>query len=229
MKHKYQIIAIGGGGFTNAEDPVLDDFCLMGLPDRPRLGFIGAASADDPVKIDRFYSRFSGLAASLTHLPLSASAAAAEDWAQALDLIYVGGGNTARLIAHLQSTGIAEVLARATAGGAILAGVSAGAACWFDHVLTDSLGDGLRPMAGLGIVPGSFCPHYSTQPQRQPAFRDAIARGELPAGLAIDDGAAVRLSSETPAKLCSARRGAGAYRVVPSGPESAQHALLGSG
>lgn len=228
MRHKYQVIAIGGGGFTNAEDPALDEFCLRGLPDRPKLGFIGAASGDDPVKIDRFYARFSGLAASLCHLPLTAKAADAEEWAEGLDMVYVGGGNTARLIAHLQSTGIAKVLARATANGTVLAGVSAGAACWFDYVLTDSLGDGLRPLAGIGIVPGSCCPHFSTQPERQPAFCDAIARGDLPAGFAIDDGAAVRLSSETAGRFFSARKGAAAYRVTPVAPYGSQQVFLAS-
>lgn len=229
MRQMYQIIAIGGGGFSNAEDPTLDDFCLLGLPDRPKLGFIGAASGDDPVKIERFYARFSGRAGSLSHLPLSAISRDAEDWVDGLDLIYVGGGNTAHLIAYLRATGIAAVLARATAKGTVLAGVSAGAACWFDHVLTDSLGDGLRPLAGLGIVPGSCCPHFSTQPERQPAFREAIADGVLPSGLAIDDGVAVRLSSAAAESLCSARPGAGAYRIARDGKGVAQQALPGSG
>lgn len=211
MQQAYHVIAIGGGGFTHGEDPALDLFCLEGLPDRPRLGFIGAASQDDPVKIERFYGRFSALAASLSHLPLNATSTEAATWARGLDLVYVGGGNTARLIAHLRETGIAAVLAEATATGTILAGVSAGAACWFEMVLTDSLGDGLRPLPGLGIVPGSCCAHFSTEPHRVPAFRDAIAQGELPAGLAIDDGVAVRLSSDRKPEVLSARRNAGAY------------------
>jgi peptidase E len=157
--------------------------------------------------------RFADLAGSLSHLPLGASSAEASAWAASLDLIYVGGGNTARLVSHFRETGIADVLAEATAKGTVLAGVSAGAACWFDKVLTDSLGNGLRPMDGLGIVPGSCCPHYSTEPLRQTAFPEAIARGTLPEGYAIDDGAAIRLISSGEAEVFSARMNAGARRL----------------
>lgn len=216
MQRTYHVIAIGGGGFTHGEDPDLDIFCLRGLPERPRLGFIGAASKDDPDKIARFHARFSDHAASLSHLPLSAGSTEAAEWAEQLDLIYVGGGNTAYLVRHLRETGIADVLAEATARGTRLAGVSAGAVCWFDMVLTDSLGGGLRPMRGLGLVPGSCCPHFSSEPHRKPAFHKAVANGDLPAGLAIDDGAAVRLSSHRDAEVFSARANASAYRLTVS-------------
>lgn len=215
MHGGYHVIAIGGGGFTHGEDPALDLFCLKGLPERPRLGFIGAASQDDPVKIARFHARFADLAGSLSHLPLGAGSAQAAAWAATLDLIYVGGGHTARLVSHLRETGIADVLAEATAKGTVLAGVSAGAACWFDKVLTDSLGNGLRPMDGLGIVPGSCCPHYSTEPLRKIAFPEAIARGDLPAGYAIDDGAAIRLISTGETEVFSARMNASARQLTP--------------
>ena len=215
MQRGYHLIAIGGGGFTHDEDPALDAYCLEGLPQRPRLGFIGAASGDAPDRIARFYSRFADCAAALSHLPLDATAQEARDWLAGLDLVYLGGGNTAFLVDHLRRTGLGAALAEAMARGTILAGVSAGAACWFDGVLSDSRGDGLRPLPGLGVLPGSICPHFSTEPHRRPAFRDAIARGELPAGLAIDDGVAVRLRSGHPPEVFAARPQAGAYHLRP--------------
>ena len=54
-----KIIAIGGGGFTHGSEPNLDDFCLSETKcDRPRMAFIGTASDDDPLKIERFRTRF---------------------------------------------------------------------------------------------------------------------------------------------------------------------------
>ena len=36
-----------------------------------------------------------------------------------------------------------------------------GAACWFDCFLTDSDGPGFKSMNGIGLLNGSFTPHYS--------------------------------------------------------------------
>ena len=86
-----KVIAVGGGGFTHAVDPSLEDFIVAASGcSRPRIGFIGTASEDDPVKIRRFYERCAPLADQLTHLPVSSDAVAAAHWSDALDIIYVG-------------------------------------------------------------------------------------------------------------------------------------------
>jgi hypothetical protein len=72
-------------------------------------------------------------------------------------------------------------------------------------------------VAGLGLVAGSCCPHYDTEPARPPAFAAAIAQGHLPNGIAIDDGVAVLLNQHGPQQVFSARPGAGAYRLTQTG------------
>ena len=42
---------------------------------------------------------------------------------------------------------------------------------------------------GLGALPGSFCPHWNGEAERQPVFTEAVADGLLPSGYAADDGA----------------------------------------
>ena len=70
MQEEPRIIAIGAGGFTHETDPALDDFVLAQCPvSRPRVGFIGAASDDDPQKFARFHHRFAGLVRATSHLP----------------------------------------------------------------------------------------------------------------------------------------------------------------
>jgi dipeptidase E len=209
------VIAIGGGGFTHQADPALEDFIIVASGcQRPRIGFIGTASNDDPVKIARFYERFTPLTNHLTHLAAGSTAAAAAQWAEGLDIMYVGGGHTLRLIKHWCETGIDQVLIAAAQRGVLMAGVSAGANVWFEHALSDSGGQGLQAVAGIGLVAGSCCPHYDSEPQRQPAYTAAIASEVLPQGVAIDDGVAVLIDGAGQMTAFSARSRAGAYRVT---------------
>ncbi len=218
MSYPFRLIAIGGGGFTHQADPAMEDFILSqsGCV-RPRIGFIGTASDNDPVKIDRFYARFAGLSNTLTHLDLGSNAHDTAGWAEALDIIYVGGGNTLRLLEQWRLSGLDQVLMQAARQGTLLAGVSAGAVAWFDYALSDAGGQGLQPVAGLGLVAGSCCPHYDTELARPPAFAAAIAQGHLPNGIASDDGVAVLLNQHGPQQVFSARPGAGAYRLTQTG------------
>jgi peptidase E len=210
------IVSLGGGGFTQETDPELDDLVLSLCPKQsPRLGFIGTASNDDPLKIKRFYARFSATGITLSHWDagLNMSGGEVRDWVLAQDIIYVGGGDTKRLLDVWRACGMDEHLASAVRQGTVLAGVSAGGVCWFEAALSDSGGAGLAPLAGLALIPGSCCPHYSSEPARAPAFSAAIGRGGLPAGIAIDDGVAVISSSGKETLAVSARVGRWAYTV----------------
>lgn len=207
------IIAIGGGGFTHRTDPDLDDFCLDHLPSTPSLGFVGMASGDAPEKIERFYDRFRGTASSLSHLPKTTTRLEAEDWLAGKDLVYFGGGNTAALIDRLMSLGIVGLLRRANRQGTVLAGVSAGGACWFDWILSNSTGVGYASLTGLGLVGAGFCPHYSSEPERGPALEAVLNGNSSLSCYAIDDGACILAQSGKAIRSFSARAGAAANRV----------------
>ena len=214
MKRPTRLIAVGGGGFTHGTDPALEDFILArsGLA-RPRVGFIASASGDDPLTIERFHQRFAPHASAHTVLPALADARAAAAWLLVQDIVYVGGGHTLRLIEQWQRSGLDRLLIEAAERGVLMAGVSAGASAWFSHALSDAGGQGLAPIRGIGMVAGSCCPHYDSEPARVPAFAGCIARGELPAGIAIDDGAAVLMEADRNLGVFAARPGAGAWIV----------------
>ena len=207
------IIAIGGGGFTHGTDPDLDDFCLDWLPRAPNLVFVGMASGDAPEKIERFYDRFRGRAASLSHLPMATTKSEAKDWLAGKHLVYFGGGNTAMLITRLRSIGLVDLLRCANKQGTVIAGVSAGGTCWFDWILSNSTDAGYVPLKGLGLVGSGACPHYAEKPDRRPALEAVLARGDYLSCYAIDDGACIVARSGQVTGSFSARPGAAAYRV----------------
>jgi peptidase E len=128
-------------------------------------------------------------------------------------VIYVGGGNTKSMLAVWRDWGLPELLREAWTSGIVLAGISAGAICWFEHGVTDSFAGPLRPLACLGFLPGSCCPHYDGEAARRPTYHQLLSTGEIAPGVAIDDGAALHFVDTAIHGVVASRRGATAYRV----------------
>ncbi|MDU8925927.1 peptidase E [Alisedimentitalea sp. MJ-SS2] len=228
-RNDMKIIAIGGGGFTHDAHPELDDFCLSATArGNPRLAFIGAASGDDPQKTARFNARFADVAETLVHLPMTLPAAQLARSLEQVDLVYVGGGDTEKMVAAWRREGWDKVLSEACRSGVILAGVSAGAVCWFDSFLFSSGKGAMRPLPGLGLIPIGACPHYSSETDRRAALHAAVGAQTMPASIAIDDGVAVAFENGLPTGICGAQAGAGAY-VVRRGPQGVTEEYLSIG
>lgn len=211
-----QIVALGGGGFsTEPDNPLLDDYVLSvaGRP-RPKVCFVGTASGDSEVYRLRFYESFARKNCLPTHLPLfDRKANDLRSFVRGQDVIYVGGGNTANLLAVWRVHGLDLILRDAAEQGVLLCGISAGSICWFEAGVTDSFGPELMPLRdGLGFVPGSNCPHYDAEPQRRPAYQRLVSIG-LPAGYAADDGCALHFVGGQLQRIVTSRPEARAYRV----------------
>lgn len=214
------IVALGGGGFSEEPDnPLLDDFILglTGKP-RPRVCFVPTASGDAAGYVQRFYDAFPLGRAQATHLPLfRRTEPDLRAFVLGQDVIYVGGGNTVSMLAVWRAHGLDIVLREAWDRGAVLCGLSAGALCWFEGGTTDSLGNGLSPLRdGLGLLPGSFCPHYDGETERRPTYRAALLGG-LPSGYAAGDGAGLHFVGPELREAVSSRPGARVYRVERQG------------
>ncbi|MFP6643783.1 MAG: Type 1 glutamine amidotransferase-like domain-containing protein [Candidatus Latescibacterota bacterium] len=95
-----------------------------------------------------------------------------------------------------------------------MTGGSAGSLAWFECGTTDSFHlDVLEPLHdGLGFLAGSHCPHYDGEVQRRPLYHRLIGEG-FPAGIAIDEDAAVHYVGTEISEVVSARPGATAYCV----------------
>jgi dipeptidase E len=210
-----QIVAMGGGGFSMEPDnPALDHFVLsLARRENPSVCFLATASGDAQSYIDSFYDAFRKLPCRPTHVPLFART---PDLTTALleqDVIYVGGGNTKSMLAVWREWEIPALLRRAWQAGTVLAGISAGAICWFETGLTDSSGSGLYQLSGLGFLAGACCPHYDGEAERRPALHRLIENGTIPTALALDDGAAAHFINGSLANIVSSRAEARAYRV----------------
>lgn len=213
------IVALGGGGFSD-DDPLLDDY-ILGLTGKecPRVVFVPTASGDAASLIERFYAAFTERECRPSHLSLfRLPYPPIGEILASHDVVYVGGGSTANMVAVWRIHGLDEVLRKAWERGVVLAGVSAGALCWFQAGVTDSLGPELAPWRdGLGILPGSFCPHYDGEPDRRPAYHRFVRERRLPAGYAADDGVALHFEGTQLAEVVASREGAAAYRVEARG------------
>lgn len=210
-----QIIAIGGGGFyRDAENIALERYaCQQTGSADPRVLFVPTASGEPDHYIASFYSTFLKLGCRPSVLTFFKRTPDLRSCLLNQDVIYVGGGNTKTLLAVWRDWGVPDLLREAWESGILLMGVSAGAICWFEHGLTDSFSDGLRPLAGLGFLPGSCCPHYDSEPQRRPSYHRLVASGEIAAGIALEDWTAVHFQDEEVGRVIAARGGARAYSL----------------
>jgi peptidase E len=216
------ILAMGGGGFSMEPDnPLLDDFALSlarepEAPEVPRVCFVPTASGDAESYIDRFLTAFPPTRARSSVLRLfTREHEDLRSFVLAQDVIYVGGGSTANLLAVWRVHRLDELLVEALESGVLLTGLSAGMNCWFEGSVTDSFGaDRLHPLDdGLGMLAGSACPHYDGEAARRPAFRGFVAGRRLPAGYAADDGCGLLFRDGELVEAVASRPAARAFRV----------------
>ena len=225
------IVAMGGGGFSmEPENPLLDDFLLSLAPGGrlPRICFVPTASGDSAGYIERFLAAFPADRAVPSVLSLfRRDRVDLRPFLLQQDVVYVGGGNTANLLALWRLHGLDDILLEALAAGVVLAGLSAGMNCWFESSVTDSFGaDELRPLDdGLGLVPGSACPHYDGEEERRPTYLELVGTGRLAGGHAVDDGCALLFRDGVLTDAVSSRPEAGAYRVEIVGERPAETRL----
>jgi peptidase E len=194
---------------------------LSGVTGRaPRMCQIGTAGGDQ-LYFNALFSE-AGNAAGITvsHLNLFPMPNVADPAELLLDqdVVWVGGGSVANLLALWRLHGLDEPLRAAWQAGVVLTGVSAGSVCWHAGGTTDSFGPDLRPVTnGLGFVPFSAGVHYDSEEQRRPLLHKLIASGELPAGYATDDGVGIVYRGTEFAEAVSEIRGKGAYHVFADG------------
>ena len=211
-----RIVACGGEQllFPALTRYVLD---LTGRP-RPKILFVPTASGDDAGYLLTFYQALAGVSCEPSHLALfNRTVDDIDGFIRKQDVVMVGGGNTANMLAIWRLHGVADALRAAYANGTILTGWSAGCICWFEAGITDSFTLELGPLRdGLKLLKGSACPHYDSQERRRPVYAREIAAG-LPSGIALDDGVAARYDDERLVEIVSAKPNGCAFGVDASG------------
>ena len=195
---KKQIIAIGGGGFGRTPgEGLIEKYILdQSEKDVPNICFIPTATGDNEAYKVNYYSTFSKLDCSPSHLDFFKRTPDLKELILKQDVIFVGGGNTKSMLAVWKDWGLDLLLKEAYEKGVIMSGVSAGAICWFDQGITDSWAEDLKVMDCLGFIEGACCPHYDEEPQRKPSLNKFITEKVLKSCYAVDGGCALHIEDE---------------------------------
>jgi peptidase E len=186
--------------------------------DRPRVLFILTASGDDPQYLAAMYSALADTDCDVDHLALFPQPNRPVDEAiDKADVVWVGGGSVANLLALWRLHGVDTALRRAWESGTVLGGVSAGSICWHVGGPTDSFGKELAPITdALGFLPYGNGVHYDSEEQRRPLLHELVSSGTLPESYATDDRVAIVYRGTEPVEVITdvPDTDAAAYRVT---------------
>ena len=144
--------------------------------DRPRVCLVNTAMGDNLTYYAISYEAFNAAGCDVTELKVFPQPS--DDPEERLcgsDIVWVGGGSVANLLALWRLHGIDTAMRRAWEQGVILGGVSAGSLCWHLGGTTDSFGQILQPVTNaLGFLPYANGVHYDSEVQRRPLLHELM-------------------------------------------------------
>ena len=185
--------------------------------ERPKICYLPTASGDSERSIIRWYDLVHDLSVEPYVQKVWISSynqkASFEEVLLSMDAILVGGGNTLNMMAIWKAQGIDIALKKALEKGIVLAGGSAGSLCWFDNGTTDSRPKELSVVEGLGFLPFSHSPHYSSEEYRRPLYHKNIKNGIFKAGYAMENYSGVIFKNGEPWKVVSLDKEHNSYFV----------------
>ncbi len=223
QQFKMKIVAIGGGRLIETKSIDKEVIRLTGK-EHPRLLFIPTASSDDESYVDviqRHFGKRLGCKVNTLYLfNRRPSVSTIKKQIHSADIIYVGGGNTLKMMKRWRRYGVDKMLLAAAKRGAVLTGVSAGSICWFrngnsdSRRFTDPKAD-LIKVRGLGLIPALHCPHYDVEKDRKPQLKKMM-RNTPGVAIALDNYAALEVIDDK-CRIITSKKSAGAYRVYWKG------------
>jgi peptidase E len=229
------VLAIGGGGFEPDErygwraGPLVEHALSLTGKEAPKVCGLFTATGDDDGQIASWYAAWAGRPERASHVAVLPMPNVDDLRAHVLDqdAVYVGGGSVAGLAVLWRLHGLDAVFREAWEAGVVLFGVSAGSLCWHSGGTTDSFGPQLQPWTdGLGLVPGSNCPHYDSEARRRPLYQRLVREGALQPGYAADDHVGLHYVGTELHEAVAARPSASAWRVDVAGETQVQTRLL---
>src|SRR5580704_13188189 len=114
----------------------------------PRVCIIPTAGGENALALSAYHQAFSKVGMISSHLTLfpMPNITDVRSHLLAQDIIWVGGGSTANLLALWRVHGLDLILRECWEAGVVLGGVSAGSLCWHVGGTTDSFGLPLQPV-----------------------------------------------------------------------------------
>lgn len=196
------IVAIGGGEIKNKTtlkiDGVVADLAKKHAGEkRANALFIGTASHDSMPYFNSFRKTYTSVydikaeVALIVYGEMNIDRIAEK--INNADCIYIGGGDTVYMLEKWQETGLDKLIIDAYNRGVIIAGLSAGAICWFEDMYTDY--EIMRGQSseyvlkkGLGILQGTMCPHFD---EREQDFITAVKNHGIKSAYAVENDCAL--------------------------------------
>jgi len=219
-----KIIAIGGGEIGRPGYPIettgIDREIIRLTGKRhPKLLFIPTASSDSEDYTEaikkHFGKRLGCEVDTLLLIKEKPILKKISDKILGADIVYVGGGNTLKMLNLWKKLGVDRILQKTYAKtDTVLSGLSAGAICWFKYGNSDSKlksTGNLARIRGLNYIDALACPHYNAERIRRPALKSMMKITEG-VGLAFDNCCAIEVIGDK-YRILSSKKNANAYKV----------------
>jgi len=222
-----KIIAIGGGeigrphkngGFYPVETTLIDkEIITQTKKKNPKLLFIPTASFDSEKYFEVVKKHFSKLNYEVDVLYLIKNKLLKKQIKNKIlsaDAVYVGGGDTLKMITLWKKLGVDKILKIAYKKGIVLSGLSAGAICWFRCGNSDSKlkkTGKLIKVPGLNFIDALFCPHYNKEKERKPALKKMM-KNTKGIAIAIENCCALEIIDQK-YRVISSKRHTNAYKI----------------
>ncbi len=203
------VIAIGGGSIHRPKNKpattlIDQEIVKMAKKKHPRVLFIPTASEDSIPYTEAFIKQYGDrLGCTVETLLLYRDRPSSKEIAARIkraDIIYVGGGNTMRMMKLWRKLGVDKLLIAVAKKGTVCCGLSAGSICWFREGNSDSLkfsnpsADYIR-VKTLGLIDALHCPHYNTEKDRPKSLKNMMKKVRGVA-IALDDCAALQVEGD---------------------------------
>lgn len=216
-----KIVAIGGGEVRLAETFAIDkEIINLSGKKNPKLLFIPTASSDAEgycQTIEKYFGK--KLGCKVEHLLLlnkSLTKKSVREKILSADIVYVGGGNTLKMMILWRKLDVDTCLKQAHKNGTVLSGLSAGAICWFRHGESDSRKFNnpdapFSKVTGMGLVKALLCPHYNVEKERQADLKNMM-RTTSGVAIALENCAAIEIVGDS-YRIITSNKSALAYRI----------------
>ncbi|MFC0273690.1 Type 1 glutamine amidotransferase-like domain-containing protein [Metabacillus herbersteinensis] len=198
-------LALIGGGFVKHTDNFHINKRIVELVEKtnPKVLFIPTASNDNEDYITEFTEIFEKQLEChvnvLRCINNNPSEAEIKKMINSADLIYLGGGNYINMMEKWKEYKINQRLVEALQNDTLIAGISAGAICWFKcGIRTNYEGEGYIESPGWNMINKIFCPHYNQMDRANEFHRLLLQNGnENEHAIALEDNCALYLTNDT--------------------------------
>ena len=226
MRH---IIASGGGEIGRPGYPIetleIDiEVINMTNKKKPNILFVPTASGDPTpycITVDEYFGKKHGC--NVESILLTKNKYTEKEMVNKVewsDIVYVGGGNSLKLMNKWRTTGFDKVLEQQYKNGKIMYGLSAGSICWFEYGgsfakrFTNTEASLIR-VKGMGLIKFVNCPHYDMvsegQTGRKEQFKELL-RKHKGIGITNDECCAIEIK-DNEYRIIKSKESAKAYKV----------------